>query len=73
MENEGWLKRTLDPSDRRRNLIAITAAGRRRLKRLDSVIAEIQDELLAPLTLIQRKRLVHLLTQLVTDRTDNLD
>lgn len=66
LEQEGWLERRADPADRRRNLVGITTAGRRRLRTLDAVIAEIQDELLAPLTPTQRGDLVGLLTLIVT-------
>jgi DNA-binding MarR family transcriptional regulator len=71
MHAEGWLERTPDPADRRRKLVAITAAGRRRLHKLDAVVAQVQDDLLADLSPAQRKHLVRLLTLIVRqDRND---
>lgn len=71
MQAEGWLERTPDPADRRRKLVAITAAGRRRLHKLDAVVAQVQDDLLADLSPAQRKHLVRLLTLIVRqDRND---
>lgn len=65
MEAEGWVRRTPDATDRRRNLVAVTPGGRRRLRRLDEVLARVQQDLLAPLTPTQRRELVHLLTKLL--------
>lgn len=70
MEADGWLERSSDPGDRRRNLVAITPEGSHRLTTLDAVIAEIQDELLAPLTSTQRDDLVGLLTRIVNHHAD---
>ena len=55
----------IDPSDRRRNVVTITATGRRRLRQLDATVAELQDDLLAPLTAGERRQLTDLLTKLV--------
>jgi DNA-binding MarR family transcriptional regulator len=57
----GRLERTPDPEDRRRNVIAITDAGREFLETLDRLLAGAQDELLAPLPRPQRAELVRLL------------
>lgn len=65
MEAAGWVRRSPDAGDRRRNLVAITPRGRRLLRRLDQVLAQVQDDLLAPLTPTQRRQLVDLLTKLV--------
>ncbi|WP_199548954.1 MarR family winged helix-turn-helix transcriptional regulator [Streptomyces sp. N35] len=58
------IRREPDPVDRRRNVITLTAAGRRRLERLDTLIADAQRELLAPLTPEQQAQLASLLTVL---------
>jgi DNA-binding MarR family transcriptional regulator len=72
MQTEGWLERTPDPADRRRKLVSITAAGRRRLHKLDGVVAQVQDDLLVALSPTQRKQLVRLLTLIVRqDRNDH--
>ena len=59
------VERVLDPSDRRRNIISLTAAGRRQLRRLEKKLAECQDELLAPLAPEERQRLTELLSRLL--------
>ena len=61
----GYVERAPDPTDRRRNVITITAAGRRHLRRLEKQIGRIQDELLAPLTPEERSQLTGLLRKLV--------
>ncbi|MDT4934281.1 MAG: MarR family transcriptional regulator, lower aerobic nicotinate degradation pathway regulator [Pseudonocardiales bacterium] len=61
----GFIKRSPDPDDRRRNIIAITAAGTKQLRKLDKVLAGIQEKLLAPLTAAERAQLVRLLTRLL--------
>ncbi|MFI7469256.1 MarR family winged helix-turn-helix transcriptional regulator [Nonomuraea sp. NPDC049646] len=58
------VERAPDPGDRRRNIVTITAEGRRRLAELDRLLARAQDEFLAPLPLADRERLVDLLTRL---------
>lgn len=58
----GLLERRPDETDRRRNVVSLTAAGRERLQALREVIAAAQDELLAPLSASERERLVALLT-----------
>jgi DNA-binding MarR family transcriptional regulator len=60
-----FVDRQEDTSDRRRNVVKITTAGRRRLRRLDSVADAIQDELLAPLAPRERKQLADLLRRVI--------
>ena len=59
------VERTWDPEDRRRNIITITPGGVRQLRRLDGVLAGIQDELLAPLSADERDELARLLRQVL--------
>ncbi|MFD5090656.1 MarR family winged helix-turn-helix transcriptional regulator [Amycolatopsis thailandensis] len=59
------VERAPDPADRRRNVISLTAAGKRQLRRLEKQLAERQDELLAPLSADERERLAALLTKLL--------
>lgn len=59
------VRRTPDPSDRRRNVITLTAAGRRQLRRLDGVVAGIQDALLEPLSAAERTQLTRLLSRVL--------
>ena len=59
------VERAPDPADRRRNIISLTAAGRRHLRRLDKRLAETQEELLAPLSPRERQELTELLSKLL--------
>jgi MarR family transcriptional regulator, lower aerobic nicotinate degradation pathway regulator len=61
LEGEGLVERATDPDDARRKIVTITGTGRRRLKRLDAVVADVQAELLAPLSSDERAQLVSLL------------
>jgi DNA-binding MarR family transcriptional regulator len=61
----GYVERSPDPGDLRRNVITLTPAGLRRLDELDRLIAEAQDRLLAPLSAQERTELVGLLNRLV--------
>lgn len=61
----GLVERAPDPEDRRRNIVTITPAGVRQLRRLDGVLAGIQDELLAPLSADERDDLARLLTRVL--------
>ncbi|QKV96160.1 MarR family transcriptional regulator [Streptomyces sp. NA02950] len=63
------VERVPDPDDRRRNIITISARGRRRLPRLDKVLDDLHDELLAPLSPAERDQLVQLLTRLLDHHT----
>jgi MarR family transcriptional regulator, lower aerobic nicotinate degradation pathway regulator len=62
---EGFVERAPDPEDRRRNVVTLTRAGRSHLGELDRLVAEAQDELVAPLSPGERTRLVELLTRIV--------
>lgn len=65
------VERAPDPADRRRNVISLTTAGKRQLRRLEKQLAERQDELLAPLSAEERKRFTELLSKLL-DHHDRL-
>jgi MarR family transcriptional regulator, lower aerobic nicotinate degradation pathway regulator len=65
LTERGLVKRAPDLSDRRRNVVTLTAAGRRHLRRLDSLLDRSQDDLLAPLSLDERQQLVDLLARVV--------
>ncbi|MFF3322474.1 MarR family winged helix-turn-helix transcriptional regulator [Streptomyces sp. NPDC002889] len=59
------VERAPDPDDRRRNIITISPQGRRHLRRLDKVLDDLHDELLAPLSPAERDQFVQLLTRLL--------
>jgi len=61
----GHVERTPDPADHRRNVITMTPAGTGHLWRLDELLAEVQDELLAPLSARERDQLTRLLSRLL--------
>ena len=65
LADRGLVERTRDPKDRRRNIITITPAGIQQLRRLDEVLAGIQDELLAPLSADERNELPRLLRKVL--------
>jgi MarR family transcriptional regulator, lower aerobic nicotinate degradation pathway regulator len=65
LAERGLVERSPDPADRRRNVITLTAAGRRQLHKLDRLLDRAQDDLLAPLSPAERQQLVHLLTRVV--------
>lgn len=46
-------------------MVTLTGPGRRQLLRLDQLLADVEDEVLAPLTPPQRDQLRRLLTTLV--------
>ena len=63
--DRGLAQRRPEPVDRRRNVVTLTARGRRMLTRLDKVVDHVQDELLAPLTRKERDDLATLLKKLI--------
>jgi DNA-binding MarR family transcriptional regulator len=69
LAERGLIERTPDPGDRRRNVITITAQGRRHLRRLDTILDDLHEELLAPLLPAERDQFVQLLTRLLDHHT----
>ncbi|MDX6472689.1 MAG: MarR family transcriptional regulator, lower aerobic nicotinate degradation pathway regulator [Gaiellaceae bacterium] len=69
--DRGYVERAADPDDRRRNIIAITTAGRAHFRRLDRILAGVQDELLSPLSPAQRGQLTRLLRRVLEHHTDH--
>jgi DNA-binding MarR family transcriptional regulator len=64
LQAEALVVRPRDPADRRRHLVELTAAGRRRLAQALRAVAVAEEDLLAPLSLGERKVLVELLERL---------
>jgi MarR family transcriptional regulator, lower aerobic nicotinate degradation pathway regulator len=69
----GLIERTPDPDDRRRNVVTITPAGRRHLRRLEKQVTRIQDELLAPLSPAERDQLTDFLQRLLAQWTNPME
>jgi DNA-binding MarR family transcriptional regulator len=68
--DRGFVERSVDPVDRRRNIISITPAGRAHFRKLDKVLAGVQDELLSPLSPTQRDQLIRMLTRILDYHAD---
>jgi MarR family transcriptional regulator, lower aerobic nicotinate degradation pathway regulator len=64
LERLGLVQRTVDPSNRRRNIVSLTPAGRKQLRALDEVIDDVQQRVLAPLSDNERRQLTKLLRKL---------
>ena len=65
LTEQGHVARTSDPDDRRRNLITLTAAGRRRLEELDTTLTGVQHDILDALSATERDTLTVLLTRIL--------
>jgi DNA-binding MarR family transcriptional regulator len=64
LQSRALITRSIDAQDRRRNTIALTAAGDEELVRLHHVVAGVQDALLAHLAPRDRTALNRLLRRL---------
>ena len=64
LEAPGWGERHRDPYDRRRQVVSLTAEGRKRIRAFRRTAAQIEDEFLAPLDPDQRAALRELLLAL---------
>ena len=67
LESRNLIERTADPENRRRNIVILTPQGVDQLRDLDTVVDAIQDELLAPLTPMQRRQFTTLISRLADD------
>ncbi|KAA9155301.1 MarR family transcriptional regulator [Amycolatopsis acidicola] len=65
LSERGLTERAPDPADRRRNVITLTEQGSRRLVKLDELLADVEDKVLAPLSHSERELLGILLDTLV--------
>lgn len=65
LEARGLVERRVDPDHKRRKIVTITESGSAELERLDRVVDDAQEKVLAPLTPAQRERFLALLRRLL--------
>ncbi|WP_055535886.1 MarR family winged helix-turn-helix transcriptional regulator [Streptomyces graminilatus] len=61
LQGASLVVRAPDPHDRRKNAVTVTAEGRRLLARCERAARKANDELLAPLTVVERELFMSLL------------
>ncbi|GAA1113018.1 MarR family transcriptional regulator [Kribbella jejuensis] len=66
LENDGYVERSPDPADGRRNVITITTAGKRHQRRLTTLVGKAQEEIFGALSATDRTRLTAILTKLLS-------
>jgi len=65
LAERGLLAREVDPADRRRRVLTLTARGQRLATDLASIAAEIEDDFLSPLTTAEQQSLRQMLLSLL--------
>ena len=63
LEDEGFVERRRDQSDRRRHIVEITAAGRKALEHAERALESVEDDVLGALSTEERATLRRLLTR----------
>jgi DNA-binding MarR family transcriptional regulator len=71
LEDAGLVERRRDPDDRRRQLVRMTARGRKTLERLRRLSNQLEDEFLASLSDEERAQLHTLLLRLAEQHVPN--
>jgi len=64
MVGKDWIRRASTPTDRRIKLLEITPAGQGVLQEVEPAIGRVQGRLLAPLSSVEAKTLVRLLSKM---------
>ena len=65
LEARGWIRREVDPKDKRRKLLWVTSEGEQAVARMKSGVVRVQLRLLAPLSAQEQVKFVDLLARLV--------
>jgi MarR family transcriptional regulator, lower aerobic nicotinate degradation pathway regulator len=65
LEAAGHVRRSPDPTDRRRKIVSVTASGEAVLEELDTLVRAADEELLAPLSDAEQRTLAELLTRIL--------
>jgi DNA-binding MarR family transcriptional regulator len=65
LEDDGYVERRRNPSDRRRHIVEITPEGQKALARAERALESVEDEVLAPLNGEERATLWRLLTRVL--------
>ena len=65
LEARGWIRREVDPKDKRRKLLWVTSEGEQAVARMKSGVVRVQQRLLAPLSAQEQVKFVDLLARLV--------
>ena len=70
LDEDGYIDRRRDPTDRRRHLVEITPAGRRALEEAEGKLESLEDEVLGNLSADERVRLHDLLAKALDGQED---
>lgn len=65
LEAKGWLRREADVQDRRRKLLFVTPEGTQAVAQMSSAVAQVQKNILAPLSAQDQTQFLDLLVRLV--------
>lgn len=68
MVERGFLQRSPDPADGRRNIVTLTRAGKDHLESLGALLADAQNELLHALSPAESSTVIELLTRVLDSR-----
>jgi MarR family transcriptional regulator, lower aerobic nicotinate degradation pathway regulator len=70
LERDGLIHRRRDADDRRRHVVGLTPAGRRKLRSYRTLAARIEDEIFSPLSAADRAELHRILLGLAAHRDE---
>src|SRR3954464_1505799 len=70
LESRRLVERSPDPEHRRRKIVTITEAGVEQLHELDTVVDGVQEQVLKPLTVAQRRQFIALMTRLLAPEAE---